>query len=83
MANTNLHAALPEVVLLVAASVIEEVARLSMLALVVVAGAIWLSPAHDGVIYAFGGMYVADLMTGTLKLFAVLAVGFMLVYAQG
>ena len=33
--------------------------------------------------YAFNGMYVADPMTSVLKLFSVLAVGFMLVYAQG
>ena len=94
MANLNMHALLPEIVLLVAASVIlvadlfvSDARRnvtyaLSMVALVVVAATVWMVLGDD-VQYAFNGMYVADPMTNVLKLFAILAVGFMLVYAQG
>jgi NADH-quinone oxidoreductase subunit N len=94
MSHLNILAALPEIVLLVAAAVvlvadlfIPDARRgvtyaLSMLALVAVAAATWSHPGGT-VIYAFGGMYVADQMTSVLKLFSVLAAGFMLVYAQG
>ena len=44
---------------------------------------LWLFLDNRVLTYAFNGMYVADPMTSVLKLFAVLAVGFMLVYAQG
>ena len=95
MATMNYLAALPEIVLLVAACGIliadlfvpderrNVTYALSMLALVAVAAVVLMFPAGNGVVYALGGMYVADSMTSVLKLFAVLAVGFMLVYAQG
>jgi NADH-quinone oxidoreductase subunit N len=95
MVNLNIFAALPEIVLLAAAAVVliadlfvSDARRgityaLSMLALVVVAAVTWRFLDAGAVVYAFGGMYVADPMTGVLKLFAVLAAGFMLVYAQG
>jgi NADH-quinone oxidoreductase subunit N len=95
MVNLNLFAALPEIVLLAAAAVVliadlfvSDARRgityaLSMLALVAVAAVTWSFLDGGAVVYAFGGMYVADPMTGVLKLFAVLAAGFMLVYAQG
>ncbi len=95
MATLNYLAALPEIVLLIAASVIliadlfipddrrNVTYAMSMLALVLVAAVILTFPGRDVVMYAFGGMYVADPMTNVLKLFSVLAIGFMLVYAQG
>ncbi|MDH5209443.1 MAG: NADH-quinone oxidoreductase subunit N, partial [Burkholderiaceae bacterium] len=95
MVNLNISAALPEIVLLAAAAVVliadlfvSDARRgityaLSMLALVAVAAVTWSFLDGGAVVYAFGGMYVADPMTGVLKLFAVLAAGFMLVYAQG
>jgi NADH-quinone oxidoreductase subunit N len=95
MSHLNIVAALPEVVLLAAAAVIlvadlfvSDERRgvtyaLSMIALVAVAAVTWSHPGSGSVVYAFGGMYVADQMTGVLKLFSVLAAGFMLVYAQG
>jgi NADH-quinone oxidoreductase subunit N len=95
MATMNYLAALPEIVLLIAASVIlvadlfvpderrNVTYVMSMLALVAVAAVILTFPGRGVVMYAFGGMYVTDPMTSVLKLFAVLAVGFMLVYAQG
>jgi NADH-quinone oxidoreductase subunit N len=95
MATLNYLAALPEIVLLVAASVIliadlfipddrrNVTYAMSMLALVAVAAVILTFPGRDVVMYAFGGMYVADPMTNVLKLFSVLAIGLMLVYAQG
>ncbi len=95
MATMNYLAALPEIVLLIAASVIlvadlfvpderrNVTYVMSMLALVAVAAVILTFPGRGVVMYAFGGMYVTDPMTNVLKLFAVLAVGFMLVYAQG
>jgi NADH-quinone oxidoreductase subunit N len=95
MATMNYLAALPEIVLLIATSVIlvadlfvpderrNVTYVMSMLALVAVAAVILTFPGRGVVMYAFGGMYVTDPMTSVLKLFAVLAVGFMLVYAQG
>jgi NADH-quinone oxidoreductase subunit N len=95
MASLNLHAALPEMVLLAAASLIlvadlfigdarrNITYALSLLALVAVAAVVWSFVANGVLLYAFDGMYVADPMTSVLKLFAVLCVGFMLVYAQG
>jgi NADH-quinone oxidoreductase subunit N len=95
MANMNLFAALPEIVLLVAACTIlvadlfipderrNVTYGLSMAALVAVAAVLWLFLDSRVVTYAFNGMYVADPMTSVLKLFAAVAVGFMLVYAQG
>jgi NADH-quinone oxidoreductase subunit N len=95
MATMNYLAALPEIVLLIATSVIlvadlfvpderrNVTYVMSMLALAAVAAVILTFPGRGVVMYAFGGMYVTDPMTSVLKLFAVLAVGFMLVYAQG
>jgi NADH-quinone oxidoreductase subunit N len=95
MEALNLNATLPELVLLATASVILIVdlfvsdARrnityaLAMIALVAVAAVTWLFLSNNVLLYAFGGMYVVDPMTSVLKLFAVLAAGFMLVYAQG
>jgi NADH-quinone oxidoreductase subunit N len=95
MANMNLLAALPEIVLLAATSVIliadlfvPEHRRnvtygMALAALVAVAAVLWLFLDNGVLTYAFDGMYVADPMTSSLKLFAVIAVGFMLVYAQG
>jgi NADH-quinone oxidoreductase subunit N len=95
MANMNLFAALPEIVLLVAACAIliadlfvpderrNVTYALSMAALAAVAAVLWLFLDNRVLTYAFNGMYVADPMTSVLKLFSVLAVGFMLVYAQG
>src|SRR5512134_569627 len=94
MANMNLFAALPEIVLLVAASVIlvadlfvpderrNVTYGLSMVALVAVAAVLWLFLDNHVLTYAFGGMYVTNPMANVLKLFAILATGFMLVYAQ-
>jgi NADH-quinone oxidoreductase subunit N len=91
----NISAALPEIVLLAAASIVlvsdlfvSDARRnityaLSMIALVIVAAVCWLLLSNDVVAYAFNGMYVTDPMANVLKLFAILSVGFMLVYAQG
>jgi NADH-quinone oxidoreductase subunit N len=93
--NMNISAALPEIVLLAAASIVlvsdlfvSDARRnityaLSMIALVIVAAVCWLLLSNDVVAYAFNGMYVTDPMANVLKLFAILSVGFMLVYAQG
>jgi NADH-quinone oxidoreductase subunit N len=95
MGNLNLFAALPEIVLLVAASVIliadlfvpdarrNVTYAMSMVALAGVAVVTWFFLDNEVLTYAFGGMYVTDPMANVLKLFAILAVGFMLVYAQG
>jgi NADH-quinone oxidoreductase subunit N len=95
MANMNLFAALPEIVLLVAACAIlvadlfvpderrNVTYGLAMAALVAVAAVLWAFLDNGVLTYAFNGMYVADPMTSVLKLFSVIAVGFMLVYAQG
>jgi NADH-quinone oxidoreductase subunit N len=50
---------------------------------VLVGAVLWTFLDMGVLTYAFNGMYVADPMTSVLKLFAVLAVAFMLVYAQG
>jgi|SRR5882672_2240744 len=54
---------------------------LGCLAIVTAICALLLS--DDTVVYAFGGMYVADPMTHLLKMVACLLTGLMLVYAQG
>jgi NADH-quinone oxidoreductase subunit N len=94
MEKLNIYAAGPEIVLLVAASVVLIVdlfvsdARrnityaLSLLSLVLTAAVTWVFLARDVVLYAFGGMYVTNPMANVLKLFAILATGVMLVYAQ-
>jgi NADH-quinone oxidoreductase subunit N len=56
---------------------------LSIAVLAVVAGICGSLLADEAVVYAFGGMYVADSMTHLLKLVACLLTGLMLVYAQG
>jgi NADH-quinone oxidoreductase subunit N len=93
--NMNISVALPEILLLAAASLVLVVdlfvsdARrnityaLSMITLVVVGAVCWLLLSNDVVSYAFNGMYVTDPMGNVLKLFAILSVGFTLVYAQG
>lgn len=91
----NLHAAAAELLLLAAASVILVVdlfvsdARrnityaLTMVALVAVAVVTWFFLGNNVLLYAFNYMFVVDPMTNVLKLFAILAAGAMLVYAQG
>jgi NADH-quinone oxidoreductase subunit N len=91
----NLAAAQPEIVLLIAASLVlvadlfvsderrNVTYALSLLALVATAIATFDTLLSDRVVHAFGRMYVADPMGGVLKLFSILAAGFMLVYAQG
>lgn len=95
MQNMNLFAAVPEVVLLVAACFVlvadlfvSDARRnvtyalsLASLALVAVVCAAFLD--NDLVMYAFGNMYVTDPMANLLKMFACLAAGLVLVYAQG
>jgi NADH-quinone oxidoreductase subunit N len=95
MGALNIYAATPELVLLAAASLIliadlfipdarrNVTYALALVALVAVAVVCWLFLAEGVLLYAFGTMYVVDPMTSVLKLFAVLAAGFMLVYAQG
>jgi NADH-quinone oxidoreductase subunit N len=91
----NLYAAAPEIVLLAAASVVlvadlfvSDARRnvtyvLTLGALVLAAAACWAFLARDVVLYAFGGMYVTNPMANVLKLFAIIASGCVLVYAQG
>jgi NADH-quinone oxidoreductase subunit N len=91
----NLYAAAPEIVLLAAASVVlvadlfvSDARRnityvLTLGALVLTAAVCWGFLARDAVVYAFGGMYVTNPMANVLKLFAIIAAGFVLVYAQG
>jgi len=90
----NLYAAAPEIVLLIAASIVlvadlfvSDARRnityvLSLTSLVLAAAVTWVFLSRDVVLYAFGGMYVTNPMANVLKLFAILATGFMLVYAQ-
>jgi NADH-quinone oxidoreductase subunit N len=95
MEPMNLSAAAPEIALLasalailVADTFISDRQRnityaLSIGALVLVAWICSTMLADDAVVYAFGGMYVADAMTHLLKIVACLLTGLMLVYAQG
>jgi len=95
MEAMNISAASPEIVLLVGALVVlvadlfvSDRARnvtyaLSLGVLAVVAAICGSLLADDAVVYAFGGMYVADSMTHLLKVVACLLTGLMLVYAQG
>jgi NADH-quinone oxidoreductase subunit N len=95
MTNFNAMALAPELALLIVAGAVLVIdlfvsdARrnvtyvLTIVGLLVV-GATILPFAQAGeVIYAFGGMYVADPMAHVLKLFAIITTGLMLVYAQG
>jgi NADH-quinone oxidoreductase subunit N len=95
MEPMNILAAAPEILLLAGALVvlvadlfISDARRnvtyalaLGCLALVAFVCSVFLS--QDTVVYAFGGMYVADPMTHLLKMVACLLTGLMLVYAQG
>lgn len=95
MEPMNTFAAAPEIALLVSAlgilvadTFISDRQRnityaLAIGALVVVAWICASMLADDVVVYAFGGMYVADAMTHLLKMVACLLTGLMLVYAQG
>jgi NADH-quinone oxidoreductase subunit N len=94
MQNLNVLAALPEIVLLVATCVLlvvdlfitdarRNVTYLLTLAILVVTGAVtWMFLSGGVVTYAFGGMFVTDPMANVLKLFAIVAVALVLVYAQ-
>src|SRR5215467_13301168 len=95
MEPMNSAAAAPEIALLVGALVvlvadtfISDQRRnityaLSIGVLAVVAGICGTYLADEAVVYAFGGMYVADSMTYLLKLVGCLLTALMLVYAQG
>ena len=95
MDNLNLIAAAPEIFLAVATMLIlladlflgearrDVTYALSLAALVATAAICTIFLARDEVIYAFGGLYVADPMASVLKIFAALATGLVLVYGQG
>jgi NADH-quinone oxidoreductase subunit N len=90
----NVYAILPEAVLLACACFIlvadlfigERIRNfsygLTIASLVLVAVLAWSPIASGTVDYAFGGMFLTDPMTAVLKLAAVLACAFTLVYAQ-
>jgi NADH-quinone oxidoreductase subunit N len=94
MSRLNFLATMPEAVLLAAACLVlvadlfvPERRRnlsysMSLTALAVVALCCWNLLDRQVVQYAFGGMFVTDPMAQVLKLFACLATGFALVYAQ-
>ncbi|HEX4585070.1 MAG TPA: NADH-quinone oxidoreductase subunit NuoN [Burkholderiaceae bacterium] len=94
MSKLNFFAVLPEAILLAAACVvlvadlfIPERRRnltysLSLTALAAAALCCWMLLDRQVVQYAFGGMFVIDPMAQVLKLFALLATGLALVYAQ-
>jgi NADH-quinone oxidoreductase subunit N len=95
MNDMNLIAAAPELLLAVAAMLILVVDlfvgqrrrnlsyALALATLVVVAAICSLLLSQEAVVYAFGGLYVTDPMANVLKMFALLATGLTLVYAQG
>ena len=94
MSKLGLIVALPEIVLLTAASIVLVVDLfvsdekrnvtygMTMLALLVTAVAVCISLARNEVLVGFGGMYIADPMGHVLKLFAIFCCGFMLICAQ-
>jgi NADH-quinone oxidoreductase subunit N len=94
MSKLNVLAVLPEIVVLAAACVVlvadlfvPERRRnlsysLSLTALAAAALGCWNLLDRQAIQYAFGGMFVSDPMAQVLKLFACLATGFALVYAQ-
>jgi len=94
MSKLNVLAALPETVILAAACLVlvadlyvPERRRnlsysMSLTALAAAALCCWNLLQAQLVQYAFGGMFVTDPMAQVLKLFALLATGFALVYAQ-
>jgi NADH-quinone oxidoreductase subunit N len=95
MEPMNPFAAAPEMALLAGALVVLVVDTfmsdrqrnvtyaLAIGVLTLVAGICGTFLSDDAVVYAFGGMYVADSMTHLLKLVACLLTALMLVYAQG
>ncbi len=95
MDNMNLAAAAPEIFLALATMLIllaglfvddarrNVVYALTLAALVAVTAICAVFLAQDAVLYAFDGLYVADPMAHVLKMFAALAAGLVLVYAQG
>jgi NADH-quinone oxidoreductase subunit N len=94
MQPLNTLAALPEIVLLVAACALlvgdlfvpdarRNVTYLASLIILTLVGAVcWVFLSAGVVTYAFGGMYVTDPMASLLKLVAVVAVALVLVYSQ-
>ena len=94
MQNLNVLATLPEIVLLVATCVLlvvdlfvtdarRNITYLLTLAILVLTGAVtWMFLSGGVVTYAFGGMFVTDPMANVLKLFAIVTVALVLVYAQ-
>jgi NADH-quinone oxidoreductase subunit N len=97
MNSQNLYAVAPELVLLLGAGVVlvadlfvsdarrnvtYALALITLALVATICGGL-LSEPENAVVYAFGGMYVVDPMASVLKIFAALAVGLMLVYAQG
>jgi len=95
MEPLNYSAILPEAILLAGACLVLVVDLFLAardrpasfgLALVTLAAVAWAAalPLSTGTVqYAFGGMYLTDPMSAALKLAAVLATGFTLVYAHG
>ncbi len=94
MSSLGLIVALPEMVLLTAASIVLVVDLfvsderrnitygMTMLALLAAAVAVCFALARNEVLVGFGGMYIADPMGHVLKLFAIFCCGFMLICAQ-
>ncbi len=94
MQPLNTLAALPEIVLLVAACALlvgdlfvpdsrRNVTYVATLIILTLVGAVcWVFLSAGVVTYAFGGMYVTDPMASLLKLVAVVAVALVLVYSQ-
>ena len=94
MQPLNSLAALPEIVLLVAACGLlvgdlfvpdsrRNVTYVATLIILTLVGAVcWVFLSAGVVTYAFGGMYVTDPMASLLKLVAVVAVALVLVYSQ-
>jgi NADH-quinone oxidoreductase subunit N len=94
MSKLNFFAVLPEAIVLgsaclvlVADLFVPERRRnltysMSLTALAAAAVCCWMLLDQQVVQYAFGGMFVIDPMAQVLKLFALLATGFALVYAQ-
>ena len=94
MQPLNSIAAVPEIVLLVAACVLlvadlfvpdsrRNVTYVATLLILTLVGALcWLFLSAGVVTYAFGGMYVTDPMASLLKLVAVIAVALVMVYSQ-
>ncbi len=94
MQPLNSLAALPEIVLLVAACALlvgdlfvpdtrRNITYVATLGILTLVGALsWLFLSAGVVTYAFGGMYVTDPMASLLKLVAVVAVALVLVYSQ-